>query len=171
MISDKRYLKYLYCLSCPELEKANSYTYTCELFFEITRDKPDPAKILAVEEAHLWPILSKLDNPGLKFYEDETSEFKYGFIGLILEEMKLRQNKQVIGQKNYEKELLGLISARIPYYCELLRIKPEDIADFKKTGKKWWLALAGAGAVTIMGLCVKKILESGKKKSELKKKT
>jgi hypothetical protein len=173
VISDKRYLKYLHCLSCSETEKAKSYTYTCELFFEITRDKPDPAKIIAIEEAYLWPILSKLDSPGSKFYEDETNEFKHGFIELILEEIKLRQNKQAIGQKNYENELLLLISARIPYYCELLHIKAEDVADFRKNSKKWWLALASAGAVTIMGVYgIRKILgNKSKNKNEPKKTT
>jgi hypothetical protein len=144
----------LTCLNCPELEKNNSYTYVCELFHEITRDNPDPVKILAVEEAYLWLILSKLDSPELKFYEDETSEFKCGFVRLIREEIKLRKNKQerMISQADYEKELILIISARIPYYCELLHIKPDDIADFKKTGKKWWLALAGAGTVVAIGL-------------------
>ncbi len=90
----------------------------------------------------------------MKFYEDENEEFKSGFIRLIFEEKQLGLNltKGVINYQNYKNELLLLISVRIPYYCQLLLIHPEDIADFKKKRNlKWWLALAGA--ISIIGFC------------------
>jgi len=168
MISDYRFFKSLTCLNVSEKIKRDCYAHTIDMLAESHKKEINWQKIIDIEEKYQWPILGLLGDPGLKFYENVEEISKQAFFNLIREEKKLRQRAKNMPKPEYEKELIRIIKKRIEFFEQMLGITEHDIEDFKKGKWKWWLALAGIGAVSVMGFYgVRKIAK--KKGKEHKK--
>ncbi len=152
-------------INIPENQKKDFYGNSVSIVAEDCQKNPDWKKIRELEEKQ-WPVLSQLDNPGLSFFSESLAdkEAVRKFINLILDEKKARINQHIIGEENYNKEIDRTIKERMKFLKMMLEITEEDISDFRKSKKRWWLALAGA--VAVLGFYgVRKLVKNDKNKN------
>ena len=149
MLSDFLFLK-CFQLNVPEKEKKGFYGLTVNIIAEFHQKNPDWKKIRDLEEKQ-WPVLQLLDIASNPFYSNSIASKKdvSDFKNLLIDEKKARRylkNGQLL-----EKELDLIIHRRMRFLEMMLEITEKDIEDFRKSHKKWWLALLGIGVVTVMG--------------------
>ncbi len=169
MLSDFLFIKN-FKINIPENVKKSFYGDSASIVAEDCRKNSDWAKIRELEEKQ-WPVLRQLDNLGLFFFAELFANEKDArdFINLIFDEKKARINRPATGEISYGKEIDRIIKERMKFLKMMLDITEEDINEFRKSNKKWWLALAGA--VAVMGFYgVRKLIKNNKNKDKKNKK-
>ncbi len=121
-------------------------------------------ELFKLEERYQWPVLQRIDDPGLSIYRGADRELLERFIRSISEEKKIRQRKSSFEKVRYWTALQSLIEERIGLFtqifdfgrkdfthCEMVAERYGKILDRKAKSRKKMLQIGiGAGAAATL---------------------
>ena len=122
-------------------------------------------ELFKLEDKCQWPVLQKIDDPGLPIYKDADRALLNRFIKNIKEEKALREEKDKTDKYKYWSGLRSIIEERFKLFkdifdfCERDIKRCEMVADrYRKmrerrieNRKKLWKFGIGAGATALAG--------------------
>lgn len=117
-------------------------------------------KLVEIERAYQWPILSKIDNPTLPIYEGADEKLLSAFLNSIQDEKQLRNNTDDLTPRDCWVIFRILIRSRIELYENIFGLTKDELAKYKKIGERYEKTLiyrekrslrVGLGAGAILG--------------------
>ncbi len=122
-------------------------------------------EIFKLEERCHWPVLRRLDDPGLSIYEGADKALLKRFIRTISEEKELRGQRSSFEKVRYWSLLQSVIDERIELFTQIFGFHKKDIENCEavaeryartrekriRNRKKMWKIGIGTGAATLAG--------------------
>jgi hypothetical protein len=122
-------------------------------------------ELFKLEEECQWPVIRRIDDPGLPIYEGADKLLLERFLKSITEEKDLRRQRRYFDKVSYWTRLQAEIEARIGLFTQIFGFSKEDIGHceeaaeryarivdkrIKRRKKRWQIGI-GTGAATLAG--------------------
>ena len=121
--------------------------------------------VFKLEEKCQWPVLQKIDDPGLPIYKGADRELMDKFIKNIEKEKDIRAQRKEMKSASYWSALQSVIEERIGFFkdifgfckkdvrhCEMVAERYRRMLERKiENKKKLWKIGIGAGATALAG--------------------
>jgi len=122
-------------------------------------------ELFKLEDKCQWPVLQKIDDPGLPIYKDADRALLNRFIKSIKEEKALREEKDKTDKYKYWSGLRSIIEERLELFKDIFDFCEKDIKGCETVAeryrrmrerkienrKKLWKFGIGAGATALAG--------------------
>ena len=122
-------------------------------------------ELFKLEDKCQWPILQKIDDPGLPIYKDADRTLLNRFIKSIKQEQALREGKDKTDKYKYWSGLRSIIEERFELFKDIFDFCEKDIKRCETVAeryrkmrerrienrKKLWKFGIGAGATALAG--------------------
>ena len=122
-------------------------------------------ELFKLEDKCQWPILQKIDDPGLPIYKDADRTLLNRFIKSIKQEQALREEKDKTDKYKYWSGLRSIIEERFELFKDIFDFCEKDIKRCEivagryrrmrerriENRKKLWKFGIGAGATALAG--------------------
>jgi hypothetical protein len=165
MISYGEFLRIFVSAGFQESELRNFYRSVKKSVVLIHLGKRSWTEIFKIEEACQWPVLQRIDDPGLPIYRGADRELLSLFIRTITDERDIRRQRGTRTKADYWLRLQTIITTRTDLfmqifgfskkdkaYCEAVAERYRGILEKRvRNRKKRWKIAVGTGAATVAG--------------------